>query len=462
MLKRFIPILSVLLGFIADASAQNDASVLQSDSVQAAREAKREARKQWNVENISKSPVFGLGAGFFNYFGEVNNNGLSNPMLHNLGMQFIASKNITHSIGLRFDVTYGRLSAHERSEVRNHNFQTDLIAFNVHATYNFANILPPQRILNPFVSVGVGAFNFTTKSDMRDAGGRRYNQWADGTVRSLSENHPNAESADILQRDYVYETDLRTANLDSLGKYPEYSLSIPFTIGVNMRLSGRSSLRITSSFHYTLTDLIDGVSREGKGDRKGNSANDMFMFTGISYHYNFFAPTRKKKDSPFDNFEFDSLEGDSDGDGVPDYRDHCSDTPRGARVDEHGCPLDSDNDGVYDHFDEEAATDKKLNVTMTGVGITDDMTISRDTVATKRSQMYELFPDLVAVYKTPVQIPQREIGDNERRILLTFDFDRDGRISVVEVYEAIDRFFDGGLDVSAYRLSELIDYFFEQ
>jgi Ca2+-binding EF-hand superfamily protein len=48
------------------------------------------------------------------------------------------------------------------------------------------------------------------------------------------------------------------------------------------------------------------------------------------------------------------------------------------------------------------------------------------------------------------------------RILQTFDFDRDGRISVVEVYEAIDRFFDGELDVSALRLSELIDYFFEQ
>jgi hypothetical protein len=462
MLNRIFPVLSILLGISAVAFAQSDTPSAEADSVKVACEAKREARKQWNAENISKSPVFGLGAGFFNYFGEVNNNGLSNPMLHNLGMQFIASKNITPSIGMRFDVTYGRLSAHERSEVRNHNFQTDLIAFNLHATYNFASILPPQRIINPFISVGIGAFNFSTKSDMRDADGRRYNHWSDGTVRSLSEGHPNAESADILQRDYVYETDLRTANLDSLGNYPEFSMSIPFTVGVNMRLSQRSSVRVSTSFHYTLSDLIDGVSRDGRGDRAGNSGNDMFMFTGISYHYDFFAPAKKKSVSPFDAFEFASLEGDSDGDGVVDYRDRCPDTERGARVDDFGCPVDDDNDGVLDHFDEEPATDPALNVTMTGVGITNDMAFNRDTVATKRAQMYDLFPDMVAIYKSPVEIPQRELNAADKKILQTFDFDRDGRISVVEVYEAIDRFFDGDLDVSALRLSELIDYFFEQ
>jgi outer membrane protein OmpA-like peptidoglycan-associated protein len=43
---------------------------------------------------------------------------------------------------------------------------------------------------------------------------------------------------------------------------------------------------------------------------------------------------------------------DSDGDGVPDNRDNCPDTPRGCRVDEHGCPIDSDHDGVCDGLDQ--------------------------------------------------------------------------------------------------------------
>ena len=43
---------------------------------------------------------------------------------------------------------------------------------------------------------------------------------------------------------------------------------------------------------------------------------------------------------------------DSDGDGVPDKKDKCPNTPRDIFVDEHGCPIDTDNDGVIDHLDE--------------------------------------------------------------------------------------------------------------
>jgi OOP family OmpA-OmpF porin len=43
---------------------------------------------------------------------------------------------------------------------------------------------------------------------------------------------------------------------------------------------------------------------------------------------------------------------DSDHDGVPDDKDLCPDTPRGATVDAHGCPMDSDHDGVPDGIDQ--------------------------------------------------------------------------------------------------------------
>ena len=42
---------------------------------------------------------------------------------------------------------------------------------------------------------------------------------------------------------------------------------------------------------------------------------------------------------------------DLDRDGVYDRLDRCGNTPRGAIVDEWGCPLDSDDDGVYDGLD---------------------------------------------------------------------------------------------------------------
>ena len=43
---------------------------------------------------------------------------------------------------------------------------------------------------------------------------------------------------------------------------------------------------------------------------------------------------------------------DSDGDGVPDKKDECPDTPPGVQVDENGCPLDRDGDGVPDYKDD--------------------------------------------------------------------------------------------------------------
>ncbi|HZH71517.1 MAG TPA: OmpA family protein [Mariniphaga sp.] len=43
---------------------------------------------------------------------------------------------------------------------------------------------------------------------------------------------------------------------------------------------------------------------------------------------------------------------DSDGDGVPDRKDKCPNTPPGVAVDEDGCPIDSDGDGVPDYMDD--------------------------------------------------------------------------------------------------------------
>jgi len=42
---------------------------------------------------------------------------------------------------------------------------------------------------------------------------------------------------------------------------------------------------------------------------------------------------------------------DSDGDGVPDDKDRCPGTPKGAKVDAQGCELDGDKDGVVDRID---------------------------------------------------------------------------------------------------------------
>ena len=63
---------------------------------------------------------------------------------------------------------------------------------------------------------------------------------------------------------------------------------------------------------------------------------------------------------------------DSDGDGVPDERDKCPNTPKGAVVDAHGCPKDSDGDGVMDGFDKCPDTRKGLKVDASGCPMDSD------------------------------------------------------------------------------------------
>lgn len=57
---------------------------------------------------------------------------------------------------------------------------------------------------------------------------------------------------------------------------------------------------------------------------------------------------------------------DADNDGVPENLDKCPDTPKGVKVDKHGCPRDSDRDGVPDHLDKCANTPKGVAVDKKG------------------------------------------------------------------------------------------------
>jgi len=57
---------------------------------------------------------------------------------------------------------------------------------------------------------------------------------------------------------------------------------------------------------------------------------------------------------------------DSDGDGVYDDMDQCSNTPKGVQVDAKGCPFDSDGDGVYDYLDKCPNTPKGVQVDAKG------------------------------------------------------------------------------------------------
>lgn len=61
---------------------------------------------------------------------------------------------------------------------------------------------------------------------------------------------------------------------------------------------------------------------------------------------------KKLQSKKMDPYEIHWRDKDSDGDGVPNGRDKCPNTPKGEAVTPFGCPIDTDFDGVYDYEDE--------------------------------------------------------------------------------------------------------------
>lgn len=73
------------------------------------------------------------------------------------------------------------------------------------------------------------------------------------------------------------------------------------------------------------------------------------------------------------------MDGDADGDGVPDSKDRCPNTPTGAPVDADGCPKDSDGDGVPDYKDNCPGTPAGAKVDPKGCQIVGNVTINTTT-----------------------------------------------------------------------------------
>ena len=412
-------------------------------------------------------PSIGVGAGIISYLGDVNHNSLTNPLVSNYGYHLRASALLRPSIGLYFDFILGRITTNEKTTTHNRNFRTDIFSGSLNATYNFSNVLKISHVVNPYLSLGVGFIEFNTKGDLMDENGNVYNYWPDGSVRSIAEDDPLSDDAVILHRDLQYETDLREANLDGFGNYSEIALTVPVGLGINFRLSKRMNVKFGTTFSWTTTDLIDNISKNGENERKGNAMNDMFIFTSLSVHYDFFIKKPEREPSIYDEIDFSTYDKDDDDqDGVINFHDLCPETPEEVTIDETGCPLDQDGDGVPDYLDEEPGTEPGMAVNEKGVTITDEMIATGmvDTLAARRTIMFAMYPTMKKMYDE--QADPRLIGEtgNKRmdELLKLADIDQDGILTPDEVTLIIDHFFEGSKAFTVDEIYRLIEYLFEQ
>lgn len=360
-----------------------------------AQESKSEVTKDESKDAYYK-PRIGLGAGIFTFFGEVRDNSFSHLFTSSMAYELNVGRNISRSFALELRVVHGNMKVNQRGIGENYNFSSNIWNGSANIVYNFDNFYKKPKVIMPFLSVGLGYLSFDSKTDLLSSIGIPYHYWSDGTIRSIDENSQQSEDAVILQRDYDYETDLREQNLDSLGKYKLFSLSIPISGGVNFRVGGRFTMRLGATYYLNFTDMIDNISDAGEGSRKGNSANDNFLFTSLGLSYSLWGDgVKTERDKYFDDIDFSDIDTeDSDGDGVLDFLDRCANTPLDEGVDENGCPLDSDVDYIAGKQDKEPTSASGALVNTAGLTYNDSIIAKEqeDSIAVLRTMISTIYP----------------------------------------------------------------------
>lgn len=325
-------------------------------------------------------PWIGFTTGTITYYGDFSKGFRTNtPMFSRTAFGITATQRLNNYLDFNFHLVYGKVGANEYSLNRNLNFESTLFLGGANITYNFDHLIKNKsRVFEPYVGIGIEAIEFLSKTDLYDANGALYHYWTDGTIRNLPETPENRSIAVRLQRDYVYETDIREQNADGFGPYAENTFAVPVYAGVNLKVTDRFNMRFNASYHYTFTDLIDGVTKNSLGNRAGDASNDAFLFTSFTFSYDLFrsskTPLQRELKKLYKDVDLLALEeGDKDLDGVTDLLDSCAHTPSGVAVDELGCPLDADQDGIPDYLDKEPNTAAGAPVDDEGRYLTDEL-----------------------------------------------------------------------------------------
>ncbi|MEO0311926.1 MAG: hypothetical protein RIQ89_1583 [Bacteroidota bacterium] len=412
------------------------------------------------------TPAIGLGRGLVYFIGDIGHKRYDSPINTHGAWQLELEAYKMGKLSLNLFLINGTSNGTDDYSGYKINYKSKFVTEGLSLRYDFDSQHQTNTIV-PFIGAGVGFIVHSTKVDMKDAEGRQYNYWTDGTIRSMAQQDPAASTATVIYRDYRYETDVTT--LDSIGKFNKSSLTIPISIGVKMKLSSRIDILFNGTMHLVQSDFFDALSaKENKSWVPVNDANDRLFLTTATCRFRIGAPRdtpkpKKYKSIDYKDIDFEALaREDADADGVSDFIDHSNEDSIKASVDAKGVAIDSDGDGVPDYKDAEPATLPGSLVTLDGKTFTDEMLAEkakRDSMAEGNVVLKE-YLKVVDKLKSPTGNKSKPVGIPLD--FIQFDKDANGVIAPKEITEAIDTFLDGKLNLSTRKFYELIDFYFQQ
>ncbi len=264
----------------------------------------------------------GLHGGLSYYHGDINERVWDTPQHFNEplnGLNFLTyglsfERHFTRTFALRLTGLKSQVKGSDRRYESNGdydralNVQTDIVDGSLVGVFYFDNgkLFSERAIVSPYALIGLGVMHFTPRGDLLNEDGDRYYYWQDNTIRNLAPNDPLASTARVVERDYVYETNL--ANLNTEGRdYSQFTWAVVLGLGFKVRLTDRIYIHGEMLLRYTGTDYLDDVSGEypdtynssfqqyasnpsnRAGSERGNSPDntDWFGQGLVSLHYSF-------------------------------------------------------------------------------------------------------------------------------------------------------------------------------
>lgn len=249
-----------------------------------------------------------LEGGFFlgtsTYYGDLDDN-KTHFKESRLGYGVVAKYNINDFVSIRGSILGGELSADDANQEteaqrsRNLSFRSSIAEFSIIPEFNILGYNPYDRIISPYVFAGLSVFRFNPEAQYE-------NQW------------------------YALQP-LGTEGQGMAGKPSRYNLTefaVPAGIGVKFAVTEYWNIGWEFAYRFTFTDYIDDVggtyadrdelivangqaaanlaNRMGEylgtepvnlpGQNRGNpNTNDMYLFTGFTFTYNFFDGIGGKK-----------------------------------------------------------------------------------------------------------------------------------------------------------------------
>lgn len=236
---------------------------------------------------------------------------------------------------------------------------------------------------------GLGALGYKTRVNALDANYAQYNFGAGTGGLNIDPKASNSKVRKDLQSkmDKTYESNGdKSSNASTILDKKTLDFAPSLGAGVEIKINKQFNVQIEDRYTFPSDDYLDGT-RFGKAI--GNQMSVSQSSDGINYFsvgVNYNVKMKKKSVEPlywinpldhaYSELSYprhmllpNPVLPDEDNDGITDQFDKCPKTPASVAVDGHGCPMDTDGDGVPDFKDKQLITPTECQpVDADGVG----------------------------------------------------------------------------------------------